>query len=330
MKLEKDDFTALAGTIIIHLLALLLLFWGVLKAVLPLDDGGIPVNFGELTAVAGIYQPASGSSATQQTPAQPQQRPTQPQPQPQQRQTPAQPRQTQPQPQPQQRQNQTRTPPSSGRVITQERETTVPVPESTNNTNMTAANETARKEKEEAERLKREEEARLKREEEARLKKEEEARKQQEAIANRASSAFGGASGSGGSANSGSSGNAQENSRGDASSGISNPGSPFGNSNSRSTEGSGGYGSFNLSGRTTGSGGLPRPEFLSQEEGRIVINITVDPNGNVIAAEIGRGTTIDNASMRNSALSAARRAKFNKIQGTNNQTGTITYNYRLT
>jgi TonB family protein len=66
-----------------------------------------------------------------------------------------------------------------------------------------------------------------------------------------------------------------------------------------------------------------------QEEGRIVINITVDPKGNVISAEIGRGTNIDNGSLRQSALDAARRAKFNSIQGANNQSGTITYNYTL-
>jgi hypothetical protein len=46
-------------------------------------------------------------------------------------------------------------------------------------------------------------------------------------------------------------------------------------------------------------------------------------------AEIGRGTNIDNASMRSSALDAAKRAKCNSITGTNNQTGTITYKYSL-
>ncbi|MDR2388444.1 MAG: TonB family protein [Tannerellaceae bacterium] len=92
----------------------------------------------------------------------------------------------------------------------------------------------------------------------------------------------------------------------------------------------GGYGTFNLNGRSIGSGGLPRPEYSVQEEGRIVINITVDPKGNVIFAEIGKGTNIDNSSLRQSALNAARKAKFNTISGSNNQSGTITYNYRLT
>jgi len=284
MKLNKDDITALTGTIIIHVIALVLLYFGVLRAYVPIDDGGATINFGDYTAVAGIYQPAASTTVTQ-------------------------PRQTQPQPQPiqpQQRQNQARqTPPrpSGETVITQDKEETVSVAENTANTNAAVAAENARREREENERRQREEEER-------RL---EELRKQEEAIDNRASSAF--------------SVNTQENSQGEAASGISNPGNPFGSTPSRSIEGSGGA-SFNLSGRTTGSGGLPRPGDAECDDGRIVINITVDPNGNVISAEIGRGTNINNITMRNSALDAARRAKFNKISSANNQSGTITYNYK--
>jgi len=107
------------------------------------------------------------------------------------------------------------------------------------------------------------------------------------------------------------------------------PVNPFSNSTT-GTGGGGASASFNISGRSlVGGGGLPRPDYTSAEQGRIVINITVDPNGNVIAAEIGRGTNIDNASMRSSALNAARRAKFNNIQGNGNQSGTITYNWVL-
>ena len=124
-------------------------------------------------------------------------------------------------------------------------------------------------------------------------------------------------------------GNAEGNSQGDAESGTGNQGSPFGNSDHGANEGVGGYGSFNLNGRSIGAGGLPRPAYTIQEEGRIVINITVDPKGNVIFAEVGRGTNIDNASMRKSALDAARKAKFNSISGANNQSGTITYVYKF-
>jgi TonB family protein len=116
---------------------------------------------------------------------------------------------------------------------------------------------------------------------------------------------------------------------GTASSGAGNQGSIQGNAPTGSYVGVGGYGGFDLAGRTLAAGGLPRPAYSVQEEGKIVINITVDPQGKVISAEIGRGTNITNPSMRNSALEAAGKTKFNSIKGNNNQSGTITYNYRL-
>ena len=124
-------------------------------------------------------------------------------------------------------------------------------------------------------------------------------------------------------------GSAAGSSQGSGETGSGNQGSPFGNSDHGANDGVGGYGSFSLNGRSIGAGGLPRPAYTIQEEGRIVINITVDPKGNVIFAEIGKGTNIDNASMRKSALEAAKRAKFNSISGSNNQSGSITYRYSL-
>ena len=61
----------------------------------------------------------------------------------------------------------------------------------------------------------------------------------------------------------------------------------------------------------------------------IVLEIKVNPSGSVISAEISKGTTITNESMRRSAKDAARRAKFNSISGSNDQIGTITYIYKL-
>ena len=173
-----------------------------------------------------------------------------------------------------------------------------------------------KKEEEEKRRKEEAEKERLRKEQEARERAAEERRKQQEAISNKVAGAFG-------------IGQATGNSQGDAPSGTGNQGSPFGNSDHGANEGVGGYGSFNLNGRSIGAGGLPRPAYTVQEEGRIVINITVNPKGDVIFAEIGKGTNIDNASMRKSALEAARKAKFNSISGANNQSGTITYLYRF-
>jgi TonB family protein len=198
--------------------------------------------------------------------------------------------------------------PKPEKLITQEEEETVSIPDKKKKEEQTS-NERTQREREEAEHRQREEEERKRQEEELRRK--------QEAISNRVSNAFG-------------MGASQQNQQGDATAGTGNQGSPFGNSDTGTNQGTGGFGTFNLDGRYIGQGGLPRPTDRGQEEGKIVINITVDPNGNVILAEIGRGTNIDNAQMRKSAIDAAKRAKFNKIKGANNQNGTITYIYKLT
>jgi formylglycine-generating enzyme required for sulfatase activity len=47
-----------------------------------------------------------------------------------------------------------------------------------------------------------------------------------------------------------------------------------------------------------------------------------------VNAKIGQGTKVTDSAIRESALSAARRAKFNKIEGSKNQSGKITYYYK--
>ena len=167
----------------------------------------------------------------------------------------------------------------------------------------------------EAARKKREEKNRLEAEQQAQRVREEEEQRKRNAINQQVSGAFG-------------SGTTGQNRQGTGSTGSGIQGNPQSTSSAGSPSGTG-YGEFNLGGRTLGAGGLPRPDYSVQEEGRIVINITVDPNGNVIYAEIGKGTNIDNNVMQKSALDAARKAKFNSISGNNNQSGTITYRYLL-
>jgi TonB family protein len=255
--LDNDKIYGFLGTLLFHLLILLILFFTVLRTVMPEEDEGVLVNFGNVNAAAGTFEPQyTGGSLPQQTLT-----PTAPQPQ-----------------------------PAQESLLTQDIEESI-------------ALEEARKK----------EERRIAEE----RRRAEEQRKREEAISSRVAGAFG-------------SGQSQGGSQGDAATGEGNQGNPFGNSDQGPNEGVGGYGSFNLNGRSIGAGGLPKPAFIGQEEGRIVVNITVDPKGVVIFAEIGRGTNLDNASLRQSALNAARAARFNRISGTNNQSGTITYNYRLT
>lgn len=274
MKYTKDDIYSLAGTIGFHLIIFLILWFTVLRTVVPEDDGGILVNFGNVNAAAGTFEPRyTGQQLPTETTTPP--------------------------------------PPSTPVETVEEDMITQDLEESI------ALADAERKKEEERLRREEEERERLRREEEERIRQAEEQRRREQEITDRVAGAFG-------------IGAAEGDSQGDASTGTGNQGSPFGNSDHGANEGVGGYGSFNLNGRSIGAGGLPRPAYTIQEEGRIVINITVDPKGNVIFAEIGRGTNIDNASMRKSALEAARKAKFNSIPGANNQSGTITYLYKLT
>ena len=97
-------------------------------------------------------------------------------------------------------------------------------------------------------------------------------------------------------------------------------GSPTGNSSEGKSGGGGGYGTFD---------GLPMPVYNVQDEGRVVVTITVNPAGQVISTSINKRTNTVNASLRKAAEEAARKARFNQVDGVNNQTGTITYYFKL-
>ena len=280
MKLNKDDIYGLTGSLIFHAIIFLVLWMTVLKAEIPEDDGGILVNFGNVDASAGTFEPKyTGQELPQET---------------------------------------TTTPPPVAKPVEEVKEelVTQDLEESVSlNEEKKKIEEKKKKEEEEKRRIE-EEKERQRQIEAEKKRKAEEQRKKEQAIKDKIAGAFG-------------IGSAEGNNQGDAGEGSGNQGSPFGNSDHGANEGVGGYGSFNLNGRSIGAGGLPRPAYTIQEEGRIVIDITVNPKGDVISASIGRGTNIDNASMRKSALDAARRAKFNSISGANNQSGTITYLYKL-
>ena len=88
-------------------------------------------------------------------------------------------------------------------------------------------------------------------------------------------------------------------------------------------------GTFDLNGRSISGSGLPVPVNTVQDEGRVVVNITVSPDGMVIATSINRRTNTVNPELRKAAEDAAKRARFNQIDAVDNQTGTITYYFKL-
>lgn len=121
----------------------------------------------------------------------------------------------------------------------------------------------------------------------------------------------------------------QMSSKGNAGLGTGVQGSPDGNASEGKTSGVGGYGTFDLNGRSLGAGGLPVPVYNVQDEGRVVVTIVVNPAGQVISTSINKRTNTVNPTLRKAAEEAARKARFNKVDGVNNQSGTITYYFKL-
>ncbi len=182
------------------------------------------------------------------------------------------------------------------------------------------------KKREEQERLKKEEDERIRKAEEERKRKEKEERKRQEemdrqkkAINSNVSNAFGKSSGS-------------STSEGDTK-GEGNQGYVTGDPNSRNRSGSGlgtkGDG-FQLKGRSL-EGSLPKPEYNIQEEGIVVVEITVDRTGRVVSATpILRGSTTQDSRLWEAAKKAALKARFNADPNASAYVkGTITYHFEL-
>ena len=99
----------------------------------------------------------------------------------------------------------------------------------------------------------------------------------------------------------------------------------YGNGNGN---GSGGGTSWGLSGRKLSA---PAKEVQDcNEEGRVVIQVTVNRNGNVIDAKRAQGTTNSIACLVNPALSAARKFKWQAdSDAPATQTGFITFDFKL-
>ena len=249
--MKKSKITGIVGTVAVHLIILLLLFWLTLSRPAAQEEGGVPVMLGNTEMAAGDADPYTLTEVD-----------VLPQPE---SAVPSEPEMTEPAPeQP---------------MITQEDEPSIQVKK------------------------------------EQPKKRAEAERAAAEAAANKIAGAFGKGSKMG--------------SKGNAASGSGFQGSPTGNSATGKTSGTGGYGTFDLNGRSLGPGGLPVPVYNVQDEGRVVVTIVVDPSGRVISTSINKRTNTVNPALRRAAEEAARRARFNEVDGVNNQSGTITYYFKL-
>ena len=290
--MKKTKITGWIGTLVLHTVLLILLWLIAIRQPKAQEEGGVPVMLGNMEMAQGNADPYT---LTDVDVLDEPQLPTE---------------QTIPEPVP--------TPPVKTEMITQEEEPTVAVPKK-ETPKPTPKKETVKKEKPKKEPVKPKEKTEAeKRAEAERLAAEKKAAEEKaavEAAAKRIAGAFGKGT--------------QTGSKGTSSKGEGLQGSPTGNAAEGKSTGVGGYGTFDLNGRSLGPGGLPMPVYNVQDEGRVVVTITVNPAGQVIHTSINKRTNTANAALRKAAEDAARKAQFNTVSGVNNQTGTITYYFKL-
>ena len=290
--MKKNKVTGLVGTLVLHAVLLVLLFLIAISKPKAQEEGGVPVMLGNMEMAQGNADPYT---LTDVDILDEPQLPTEV---------------SAPEPVP--------TPPVESEMITQEDEPTVAVPKK-ETPKPTPKKEAVKKEAPKKEPVKPKEKTEAEKRAEAEWLAAEKKAAEEKAAAEAAAKRIAGAFGKG----------TQMGSKGNADSGNGIQGSPTGNAAEGQTTGVGGYGTFDLNGRSLGPGGLPRPVYNVQEEGRVVVTITVNPAGQVIQTSINKRTNTVNAALRKAAEDAARKARFNAVGGVNNQTGTITYYFKL-
>ena len=290
--MKENKITGLVGTIVLHAIVLILLLVLAISKPQAREEGGVPVMLGDMELAYGNADPYQ---LTEVDILNKPQLPVE---------------EVLPEPAPESLED--------VEMITQEDEPTVAVPKK-ETPKPVVKTETVKKEvvKKEPEKPKEKTEAEKRAETErlAAEKKAAEERAAAEAASKRIAGAFGKGTSLG--------------SKGTSVAGEGLQGMPTGNSSEGKSEGVGGYGTFDLNGRSLGTGGLPMPVYNVQDEGRVVVTITVNPAGQVIHTSINKRTNTANATLRKAAEDAARKARFNTVSGVNNQTGTITYYFKL-
>ena len=290
--MKENKITGLVGTIVLHAIVLILLLVLAISKPQAREEGGVPVMLGDMELAYGNADPYQ---LTEVDILNKPQLPVE---------------EVLPEPAPESLED--------VEMITQEDEPTVAVPKK-ETPKPVVKTETVKKEvvKKEPEKPKEKTEAEKRAETErlAAEKKAAEERAAAEAASKRIAGAFGKGTSLG--------------SKGTSVAGEGLQGMPTGNSSEGKSEGVGGYGTFDLNGRSLGTGGLPMPVYNVQDEGRVVVTITVNPAGQVIHTSINKRTNTANAALRKAAEDAARKARFNAVDGVNNQTGTITYYFKL-
>lgn len=315
----REHKRGIIGTVVFHAIVLLLLIFLKFFTPLPLPgEEGILVNFGTSENGLGDIEPSPANS--EPSPAEPVE----------QQEEAAPPVVSQPKPQPKPTE-------AKEQIMTQDYEKTAAIEAAENKKkvddqkrkDLLAEQERIKKQRIEEERIRKAEADKIAKAEAEKKAREEQQRKINE-INSRAQGAFA-SKGTG----TGGKGTGTGTSQGVTFPGG-NQGVPTGDPNA-TTYGQGGLGggnkgsgtSFSLDGRSASS--LPKPKYPGDDEGIVVVKITVDKNGTVTAAEPGaRGTTIMEQQFWAEAKQAALKAKFNSAPSAPAfQQGTITYRFVL-
>jgi TonB family protein len=302
MRYLTEHRPGLIATIVTHgaILAMLLFFGIVATTPIPLEEG-ILVNFGDSETGLGLEEPAPGEREPSVKPIES-----------------AAVKQVIPP-----ASKKISSPADDEDISTQDLEETVRVKTSTKKKTTEKVIDPEKKRLEQAQRIEQAEIARQKREQEQLLAQAAAEQRKIGEINSRAKNVFGG--GGKGSPDS------KSTSQG-ITYGPGNQGVPQGSANAEKYGPGGGIGdgiTANLDGRTAQL--LPKPDFVGNEDGKVVVSVTVDKSGRVTKADAGvKGSNTANPELLAAAKRAALQARFN-VDGTapSFQTGTITYRFTL-
>lgn len=113
--------------------------------------------------------------------------------------------------------------------------------------------------------------------------------------------------------------------------GTGDQGKPNGNPNSNNYTGNGGGNGVDFSLERRSSITLPKPQYNSNKQGRVIVRIWVDQQGRVIRAEYEpKGSNTPDGDLIAKAIAAARKARFNADPSApEEQKGTISYNFTI-
>ncbi len=305
MSYLSEHRTGLIATTVTHgLILAMLLFFGIVSSIpIPPLDEGILVNFGDSETGLGLEEPAPGdrepSLKKVESPSV---------------------KQVLPLPS---KKIAASASSEDEDIATQDLEETVRIKSTLKKKNPEKVIDPEKKRQDEAERLQKAEFARQKKEQDQLLAQAAAEQRKIGEINSRAKNVFGG----GGKGNPDSKSTSQG-----VTYGSGNQGVPEGSANVDRYGPGGGIGngvSFSLDGRTAQL--LPKPDFIGNEDGKVVVSVTVDKSGRVTQADAGvKGSNTTNPELLAAAKRAALQARFN-VDGRapSFQTGTITYRFTL-